>query len=735
MAEGYVNFATRYAAIKLDEVFKDGIFAGKKPLALLHIDKKLPPQIIFAMSIGIMQFVQRNPSNVVFRSEWQKRSFLYTNDEEISDTESTELDTLGHGYQDMVDQVGKNIASYLHLTSVETRTSGYLDNLVVALGLAAIQIEHGPIKPNTDESRKDAALRNNKDKYFASRLHVETHKWELDGDANKKGRKFNKNVTQEEADALNAIRNELIKNTKKPKSSEYADRKKYPTIALLNEVMRTLRLAFKNNPKNKNAQLQSWRISAEIRYRKYIGERVKISVQQFKHIKLHTPIETRVDVEGKESKVEVPIKITDAEAAALVATGKAFDVDTRDQYPLKEASKDVVKTIRNSLGNVPKEVERVLKILQNTPWTKAQSMDALVELLKIPGMRPVIEKMIGVVPVNPLAHEADQLSDTAANKNKLDALNEVLDAADAGRLDKFFFTFRLQNQHRILMQGKVNPQNSKVTRALLTPSVPPLNYTADNIHLFKQAVAYNLGIKIDKQDLEASEAAFHTIVNNPNIQRIVAILADLGKLADNPELGEELVELLPSIQVTPGLGGDMSIMQGLMALTHYMPDGIPPKGEFTGSFSSDVIFEIDGISNGFFMNVMQFPQFGEDTELRRQQGGLQRGGLNEELHHDTSLDDVYRDLVDKVREGADPDIAEEHSFDPESFNKAQYKLKSDTLNELYAPLTDEDSRDLVKYPFLIFMYGGGIRSISEGVGKLIVRKMYRKLSEHIIAVR
>ena len=699
MAEGYVNFAKRYTAIILDEEFKNGIFAGKKPLALLHIDGKLPPQIIFAMSVGITQFVQRTPSNVVFRSDYQKRNFLYTNDDEISDVESAELDTLGHGYQDSVDEVGKNIASYLHLAAVDARTSGYLDNLIVALGLAAIQIEHGPTRQSTDESHKDAALRK-QDNYHNSRLHVELHKWELDGDTNKEGRKFNKNVTQEEADALNAIRNELIKNTKKPKSSEYSNRKKYA--------------------------------AAEIAYKKKIGERVKISVQQFKHIKLHTPIETRVDIEGKESKVEVPIKITDAEAAALVATGRAFDVDTRDQYPLQEASKDVVKTIRNSLGNVPEEVERVLKILQNTPWTKAQSLDALVVLLKIPGMRPVIEKMIGVVPVNPLAHEADQISDTASNKNKLDALNEVLDAYDAGKLDKFFFTFRLQNQLRILMQGKVNPQNSKVTRALLTPSVPPLNYTADNIHLFKQAVAYNLGIKIDKQDLEASEAAFHTIVNNPNIQRIVAILADLGKLSDNPELGKELVELLPSIQVTPGLGGDMSIMQGLMALTHYMPDGIPPKGEFTGSFSSDVIFEIDGISNGFFMNVMQFPQFGEDNELRRQQVGLQRGEFNEELHHDTSLDGVYIDLVGKVREGADPDIAADHSFDPESFNREEYKLKSDTLNELYAPLTDEDSRDLVKYPFIMFMYGAGIPSISTGVGKLIVQKMYRKLSEHII---
>ena len=64
---------------------------------------------------------------------------------------------------------------------------------------------------------------------------------------------------------------------------------------------------------------------------------------------------------------------------------------------------------------------------------------------------------------------------------------------------------------------------------------------------------------------------------------------------------------------------------------------------------------------------------------------------------------------------------------PLSFDKDDYNAKNKALYEVYKDLRDENSRDLVKYPFLIFMYGGGITSISEGVAKKVVQSLYEQL--------
>lgn len=46
-----------------------------------------------------------------------------------------------------------------------------------------------------------------------------------------------------------------------------------------------------------------------------------------------------------------------------------------------------------------------------------------------------------------------------------------------------------------------------------------------------------------------------------------------------------------------------------------MPDGTPQT-----EFKSDVVMEVDGVSNGFAMNVMQFPMFDNLDQILNQIG-------------------------------------------------------------------------------------------------------------------
>ena len=715
MAEQYTVYNKRYQAIRFEEKFDNGVLGAKRPLALVHVlgkskqeDRMLPPQFIFAMSMGVMQFIQKNPSNLVFRSNSQKAAFLYQEYGDVTDNESSELDKLGHSYQDTVDSVGRDIVSYLHVTAFDTETSGYFENLIPALGLAALQIEHGPnntglisdIDPN-------------------ARFGIIKHKWGFI-DKFREGRKFNTRVSKEDVARLNEERDRLIAETPKPKSSKFSKVNLYPNIISLRNEIYNLQARLRGAPDTPSITKLLTAAEAELAYRIEIGVPAKeINSTDYKHIKLKTTF----DPEGN----ELPFKLDDKTVTALKETGKAFTVQVRDQYPLQTASEVVITSIKNSYGKVPNYVRKVLGDLQNNPWTKNDAMTSLFILAEIPVVRAELEKIMGVVEIGEFDHESKQLSDRAKNADKINALNEILAAEKAGKLNNFFFTFKLQIQHRILMQGLINPQNSKVTRALLKTNEPAREYNKDNIYLFKQAVAYNFGVKIDKKSLAASEAEFHTIVNNENVQEAVKILAGLSKLENDPQKtnkkGKKLAELLPLIHNE--FGGDMSLFAGLVALTNYIPDGVTPKE----SFSSDVIFEIDGISSGHGMNVAQFPLFGDETDTMHEQVGTQVGKPGDELHHDTSKKDVYETLSVEVNKAAGAYIAEKYYDNrDQDFSKEWYTKINKAMNIEYKPLNDANSRQLVKYPFLIFMYGGGIKSIAEGVGKLITGDMYVKLS-------
>lgn len=710
----YNRFAKKYQDIKLTETFSTGIPAARKPLSLLHRGEEgLPPQIIFAMAIGSMQMISRNPTNIAFRSGFAKSEFLYNTYTDLTGEESEQLDEVGSGYNNTAESTGKSIAALLKITSVDVETSGYFDHLEIALGLAAIQIEHGP------STKLNKLTFEERSKLPDSRYHVASHIWNFKQVPYNADRKFNSKITQEIADELN-------KDVTKPKNLKYHSQTTYPTVASLQAVMQQLRNKLSKDKTALKAIMADMAIlRAELNYRsKTVGLR---DATEYKHIQIHTPRVTTISEDGTKEHKETPFEFSDKEAAALKETEEAFGIQSHNKFPLQKPSKNIVTEVRNSNGKVPEEVTETLTGMHNNAWTKAQAMDMLSLVAEIPGLRAVIDTLAGVVKIHKRAHEAVKLSDSASNANKTIALDEVLEAnkPENNKLEKFFFTYRLQNQLRILMDGNINPQQSKVTRQLLRSDDKVTVYTKDNIHLFKQSVASHLGVKIDKQNLAASEAEFDTIVNDPHVQRAVIILANLGK---NPKKDKKLKTLLPKIQNK--FGGDISIFAALVALTNYMPDGKPPT-EVSESFSSDTLLEIDGISSGFAQNVGQFPNlYGEEfNEQVQNQVGIYKGKEGDEIHHNTDALDIYHTLVEKVIEGEDADIAAEYARKRNQFfNEDAYKNKDTALKAIYKQLRDENSRDLVKYPFLIFMYGGGIKSISEGVAKLIVGEIYQQLS-------
>ncbi|SVC74910.1 uncharacterized protein METZ01_LOCUS327764, partial [marine metagenome] len=179
-------------------------------------------------------------------------------------------------------------------------------------------------------------------------------------------------------------------------------------------------------------------------------------------------------------------------------------------------------------------------------------------------------------------------------------------------------------------------------------------------------------------------------------------------------------------------------------------------------FKSDIVMEIDGITNGFAMNLLQFPMFEEGQLLRH----LNQVGNYFDVRslHDPSKPDVYMNLIDHIEAGESTAgalswytnnswkndfIADAGKYtqgtkkkpltitqrkENEATERAYeilYGNRNEALKDL-APdmyLYDKGMRKTVKYPFMIYMYGGGTKSIAQGVASDIVDSLYEQATD------
>ena len=435
--------------------------------------------------------------------------------------------------------------------------------------------------------------------------------------------------------------------------------------------------------------------------------------------------------------------LTKGEIKALKEVHEANDskLNPSDHIPLQAPPKDIAADhrIQNTLTSIPLKVRAILSKLQNTPWKAAESMD-IFSKLATNGYKEVLYTLAGYQEFNPetrMRKEVESL--TSQNSDKTTAIDEVLQAYEDGHLKNFYFSYELQKHQRVMMQGRINPQNSKVTRFLLS-SWGAATYTAANIWKFKLGVAQNLGVKVDKKDFKTAALEFDNIINDPLIQEAVKAISDLNiatSKEDQKGPSKKLAELLPQIQGKYKVEHGTSIINALTGLSQYKPGK---------KFKSDLVMEIDGISNGWAMTVLQFPMFDTNLEQIFAQVGIYFG---ENPKHDTGQEDAYQTLVKHLKSFTDSatawkyytersnidagnkkdaELSEELKAEEKS-HKAAYQSKSDALNQLYPDLKNGDLRTFVKYPFLIYMYGGGIDEISQGVAGDIVTSIYAQLGQ------
>ena len=455
--------------------------------------------------------------------------------------------------------------------------------------------------------------------------------------------------------------------------------------------------------------------AVDVNGNKLYRNKVEPNNGKYKHIRVNT---------------DKPITKNQSLALKLILKAVNSNVDPEADFPLQTPTK-VDRFIPKAIGGVPNRVFGVLKDIQKNPSTANKAMGVVAKLANSK-YRNVLDGIVGIKDLGTeeeqkATHKYVRQSTKSANDHKKNALDAILEAFSLGYLKEFFYKYKLQNTLRILQEGKINPQQSKVHRSLVR-TYEPMQYNENNIELFKLAVVHNFGVKIHLQEYNKSMRQFNDIISDEHVQIAVKAIANLE---DKGQL-EKLAEALPLIQ--DKFNGDVGLFPALTGLSEYMPNGIPtaPESEFT----SDLIFEADAQASGHTINILQFPQFRDADgnnilEETLNKVGIYIGKTEEETYHDPTKPGPYNDLASLITKYEGLDAAEQRmEEDKQYFVPKNYEDKNIAINNRYPDMGNEkDLRDVVKYPFIMSIYGGGDVTIPQHVSKLVIKSLYVSLDK------
>ena len=668
----YENYNQAYQQLRVSNPeLQYGIPILGQPLWMLQrFDESgvgtLPPQVILSLSIAIDHWAAQNLSHNSLPDQRAKALFMYGDMRAtLAPIDYGNLNDIGLPHIEATQEIGLYAQKLLGISATETRTQPFIDALSSAMGALALEVIN---RYNTLAPENTSV----------ARVDIINHRWQfLNKDAN------GNDIVESAADQ------EIVDGT---------------------------------------------------------------DSRSFRHGTTHKHI--RFTQEGSLDNRS----LEDAQAAVVQTSetmdklGNYQDQDTNN-LPLIKPATDVISTIKGALGTVPQRMRDVIGELQKVSWTASDTLAPLAKLRE--ANTELVHEMIGVEQYD-VQYETTRRTESldASNQDKIDALNDMIDAHEGGQLKKFFFKFRVMNQHRIMMQGHINPQNSHVTRYGVKPA-GTTTYTKENIHLFKYAVMFAFGYNVDKEIPVNIAATFDQYMNDPDITDVAKMLGqpnpNMSAVADGIRVLRNKQEYADTLGNT-----DLSLFNGLVALSKYMPhhNAITKDPDSKYLFESDVVLEIDGVSNGFSINVMQFPVFENATILEKHlnQVAVYIGNTPETTTHLQSgihdpnsavslalgsepATDPYMDLKTTVESAITEDDAkfyyEEHtSWGADAISEflETYTAKSKALAQS-VPMLESVTRNLVKYPFMIFMYGGGVKSISEGVSRQVVDSLYETMGQ------
>lgn len=322
-----------------------------------------------------------------------------------------------------------------------------------------------------------------------------------------------------------------------------------------------------------------------------------------------------------------------------------------------------------------------------------------------------------------------------------------------GAPNQFFIGSSFMGNTRMLQEGPINPQNSKVHRNLFSPSAWTVSFNPKRnkkmTERFKQAIAVAFDIEsgkvggVENQLKKLDQLFDQTQEGKPGENaRILNQALMILRMTEPKNLTKS--DILVLSRATQILGNKLHGLKGLIEYARFQAHD---KGDFT----TDIYNEIDGVSNGPIIGMLQFiPDTADKSMIMAAlaMGGLStssRFNLDEKLNENL-LNDSYQRmgqewakqvalLLKEFAEGKDPD--------PKKFNQGMaikallgdlvYHVEADGKNEEKEGIVNKTIRNLSKPRTMQTVYGAGdfkqIQLLTKG--DIVYGSIYKKMEEII----
>lgn len=417
------------------------------------------------------------------------------------------------------------------------------------------------------------------------------------------------------------------------------------------------------------------------------------------------------------------------------------------------------KRMKGSIQKVPEKAQEMVRKANNRPQSIKQDVDTAFlafdedQQLRMMG-EPQGTQTKHVVNRNGAEGKRDSLKRELVNYK---TWRELLLQEDKGLNTPFYFSHEIWKQMRVGMQGNlINPQRSKLHRHLVKDNswqqTVSLKGDTQRMSYFRVALAQALGVSIDKKTNEQSLQELDNILSTPEVETAVEgllILLDQEKreALDQAALVQHQESVVKAVDT---LGEHIHTFDGLVNYAKM----IQAVRNEDNAFVTDLSLEVDGVTNGPIIGMIQFAAAGSALELGR---NLHKGAIFD--NGNTSYGkwaenplnlDAYKE-IGKAWYGALGDKFKQHhaAATQGSREDARTLRALSSLADLFGrfvvvdgdtnqvvmdestgePTLSKQARNASKNPLMVTIYGSSDNSVKEALGNSLVQRVYERIEE------
>ena len=409
---------------------------------------------------------------------------------------------------------------------------------------------------------------------------------------------------------------------------------------------------------------------------------------------------------------------------------KLFGIESFQIYPRSKPKQTAPETLQGSTQKVPTKMEEATIAKQQVKWEIKPDHNNIVTRIN----RDLLDRLAGVKdPESVHINKRDKVdSQNTDIKRTVDNYFESIDYLSKRKNsleDPIYFTYSILNNMRSRMEGTLlNPAANKIARHLVgaeswNVTVPDSkDPTSESIRTnFKLAVVQAFDFSIDKKKPEEGIARFDELMNNPIIQKGIEAVNEINLKGNVTPKYEKALEAAVEL-------GKLNLhsLDGLIAMAQYSP---------TESFSTNLGMEVDGVTNGLAIGLMQAP-IEKGVRKLFEAVGIYFGRKDSVSYPEWASNPLNQDLYKRLTSSWIQELNSLKISDPSSSEDllairdliGSFSIQQE-LNNQKVSIINSLGRNMSKDPMMYTGYGASADTATKELSSKFIEEIWDKLAD------